>query len=130
MSAVALVLVAHGSPDPRWVRPLEDLRDRCGSVLGAERVGLAFLAHAPSLSEAIGPLVDAGAERIVVVAALLSAGGRHVRHDIPEAVALARREFPSLAIELVEGALGEQARVLDALAEAALACLGPDKQST
>lgn len=87
--------------------------------LGA-RVGLAYLAHAPSLVEVIGTLADAGHVRVVVVAALLSPGGRHVKQDIPEAVANARELRPELEIVLAEGALGDDPGVIAALAAASL----------
>jgi sirohydrochlorin cobaltochelatase len=119
MPEPALVLVAHGSPDPDWRRPLEQLHAMLTAQLGA-RVGLAYLAHAPSLAEVIGALADAGHLRVVVVAALLSPGGRHVKQDIPEAVAQARAARPELEIVLAEGALGDDPGVIAALAAASL----------
>jgi sirohydrochlorin cobaltochelatase len=120
MPEPALVLVAHGSPDPDWRRPLEQLHALLTAQLGP-RVGLAYLAHAPSLIDVISPLADAGHTRIVVVAALLSPGGRHVKQDIPEAVAHARALRPELEIVLAEGALGDDPGVIAALAAASLA---------
>lgn len=122
MSEPALVLVAHGSPDPDWRRPLEQLHAMLTAQLGA-RVGLAYLAHAPSLADVIGELADAGHMRVVVIAALLSPGGRHVKQDIPEAVAHARELRPELEIVLAEGALGDDPGVIAALAAASLAQL-------
>jgi sirohydrochlorin cobaltochelatase len=122
MPEPALVLVAHGSPDPDWRRPLEQLHAMLTGLLGP-RVGLAYLAHAPSLIDVINPLADAGHTRIVVVAALLSPGGRHVKQDIPEAVAHARALRPELEIVLAEGALGDDPGVIAALAAASLAHL-------
>jgi sirohydrochlorin cobaltochelatase len=122
MTEPALVLVAHGSPDPDWRRPLEQLHATLTAQLGA-RVGLAYLAHAPSVTEVIGALADAGHGRIVVVAALLSPGGRHVKQDIPEAVAQARALRPDLEIVLAEGALGDDPGVIAALAAASLVFL-------
>lgn len=120
----ALVLVAHGSPDPDWRRPLEALRDDLQRRLGEERVALAYLAHAPSIEDAIAKLSGAGHERIEVVAALLSPGGRHVKRDIPAAVDAARARFSELDIRLVPGALGDDPRVITALADATVDRLG------
>jgi sirohydrochlorin cobaltochelatase len=119
MAEPALVLVAHGSPDPDWRRPLEQLHETLTAQIG-ERVGLAYLSHAPSVIEVIHALADAGHVRIVVVAALLSPGGRHVKQDIPEAVAQARAARPELEIVLAEGALGDDPGVIAALAAASL----------
>lgn len=123
-AAPALLLVAHGSPDPDWRRPLEQLHARLAEQLG-EAVALAYLAQAPSVEQMIAELAARGHARIVVLAALLSPGGRHVKRDIPAAVDAAREAFPQLRIELVPGALGDDAGVIAALASAALARL-PD----
>jgi sirohydrochlorin cobaltochelatase len=119
MGEPALVLVAHGSPDPDWRRPLEQLHALLTAQIGP-RVGLAYLSHAPGIIEVIDALADAGHVRIVVVAALLSPGGKHVKQDIPEAVARAREHRPELEIALVEGALGDDPGVIAALVAASL----------
>lgn len=123
MADPALLLVAHGSPDPDWRRPLERLHVLLEAQLG-ERVGLAYLAHAPGVLEVIEALADAGHRRIVVVAALLSPGGKHVKQDIRDAVEQARERWPELEIELVPGALGDDPGVIAALAAAARSHLG------
>lgn len=122
MAEPALVLVAHGSPDPDWRRPLEQLHAQLEAQLGP-RVGLAYLAHPPGVVEVIEALADAGHSRVVVVAALLSPGGKHVKQDIPDVVAQARARRPELDIALVPGALGDDPGVIAALAAAALAHL-------
>lgn len=115
----ALILIAHGSPDPDWRRPLERLAELLAAELG-DAVALAYLAHPLSLEDAIAQLAQAGHRRVLVVAALLSPGGRHVKHDIPAAVAAARARFPTVELELSPGALGEDEPVLTALARASL----------
>jgi sirohydrochlorin cobaltochelatase len=119
MTDRALVLVAHGSPDPDWRRPLERLVALLGESLG-DAVALAYLAHAPAIDDAVATLHAAGYRRVLVVAALLSPGGRHVKVDIPEGVAAARERWPDVEIELVPGALGDDERVIAALAAASL----------
>ncbi len=119
MGEQGLVLVAHGSPDPDWRRPLERLVERLRRQLG-DAVALAYLAHPPSIGDAIAGLEQAGCRRVLVVAALLSPGGRHVKRDIPEAVEAARARFPNLEIALDPGALGDDEQVIAALARASL----------
>lgn len=119
MTDRALVLVAHGSPDPDWRRPLERLLANLSDSLG-DGVALAYLAHPPTIGDAIVSLDAAGYRRVLVVAALLSPGGRHVKVDIPEAVAAARAQFPEIEIDLAAGALGDDERVVAALAAASL----------
>lgn len=115
----ALILVAHGSPDPDWRRPLDRLVELLAVELG-NAVALAYLAHPPSIEDAIATLEQAGHRRVLVIAALLSPGGRHVKHDIPQAVEAAHARFPDVEIELAPGALGDDDRVLAALARASL----------
>jgi len=119
----ALLLVAHGSPDPDWRRPLEVLQRRLASVLGETRVGLAYLSQAPTVDAGVEALAAAGATHLRVVAALLSPGGRHIKVDLPATVEATRTRFPALRIELVSGALGEHPAVVAALAEASLEAL-------
>ena len=119
MTERALILVAHGSPDPDWRRPLERLIELLAVELG-DAVAVAYLAHAPSIEAVIASFEQAGHRRVLVVAALLSPGGRHVKQDIPDAVAAARARFPSVEIELAPGALGDDEQVLAALARASL----------
>jgi sirohydrochlorin cobaltochelatase len=115
----ALVLVAHGSPDPDWRRPLEQLAELLSAELG-DAVALAYLAHPPSIDDAIATLKQLGHRRVLVVAALLSPGGRHVKRDIPETVEAARARFPDVEISLEPGALGDDDQVIAALARASL----------
>lgn len=115
----ALILVAHGSPDPDWRRPLERIVERLAVELG-DAVALAYLAHPPSVDEAVEQLRQAGHRRILIAAALLSPGGRHVKQDIPAAVEAARVRYPELEIELDPGALGDDEQVIAALARASL----------
>lgn len=124
-TAPAIVLVAHGSPDPDWRRPLEALEERLAEHLGPRQVALAYLAHDPSISDAVAELAAAGHQRLTVVAALLSPGGRHVKRDIPAAVAAAAERFPEVELNLVPGALGDDARVISALFAATLERAAP-----
>lgn len=117
-----LLLVAHGSPDPDWRRPLEQLHALLAAQLG-ERVELAYLAQEPSVEQVVAQLAARGHQRVLVLAALLSPGGRHVKRDIPAAVEAARLAHPQLHIELADGALGDDPGVIAALASAALARL-------
>jgi sirohydrochlorin cobaltochelatase len=121
---VGLVLIAHGSPDPDWRRPLERVAALLGEQLGPDRVALAYLADAPHLDDALAELHANGLRRVVVIAALLSPGGKHVKVDIPAAVAAARERFTDVELELRSGALGDDDEVVAALAAASLRGLG------
>ncbi|MEM6292385.1 MAG: CbiX/SirB N-terminal domain-containing protein [Myxococcota bacterium] len=119
-----IVLIAHGSPDPDWRRPLERVAE-AANALSAERSGptvvLAYMEFiAPSLADVTAALVRDGATEVRVVAAFLSAGGRHLKRDVPKLVADVDAAHPGARIHLVPGALGDDDGVVAALAAAAL----------
>ncbi len=122
IDAPAIVLVAHGSPDHDWRRPLDRVLAMTRQQAPGTTVELAFLSHnEPSLEACCDAVVSNGAQHIRVIAAFLSAGGKHLKRDIPEQVAAIARRHPGVQIELVPGALGDDAAVVEALAAAALA---------
>ncbi|MER6557175.1 sirohydrochlorin chelatase [Streptomyces sp. NPDC001027] len=86
----ALVVVAHGSRDPRALSTVRALLD----VVRAERPGLAVhLGHIelnePLLTDTLAGL-DADGTTDAVLVPLLLARGHHVKRDIPETAARAR----------------------------------------
>lgn len=97
---VLLVLVAHGSRDPEWGRPLEELTANLAETLGTENVRLAYSQFAsPTLDEAV---TGAGPEirRVRVLPLFMTAHG-HVERDIRPAVDALRRAHESLEVELL-----------------------------
>ena len=80
-------------------------------------MALAYLERmTPTLEEAVARLVAGGARRIRVVPVFLAAGG-HVVDDLPQMVARLREQHAGAAIE-VAAPIGEQPRVIEAIAEA------------
>jgi erythronate-4-phosphate dehydrogenase len=119
--AEALVLVAHGSPDPDWGRPLALLRDRLRTLAPERRVDLAYLDHLqPSLAALAAELEASGIRDVVVLSAFLSPGGNHIKRDIPALVEEVARTHPQLRIRLVPGALGAEREAVEALARTAV----------
>lgn len=97
---VLLVLVAHGSRDPEWGRPLEELTANLAETLGTGNVRLAYSQFAsPTLDEAV---TGAGPEirRVRVLPLFMTAHG-HVERDIRPAVDALRRAHESLEVELL-----------------------------
>ena len=110
-----IVLFAHGSRDPQWAQPFEQICVRLRSTGFDVRV--AYLeSMQPNLGEAIAALVAAGASAVRVVPAFLGAGG-HVKQDLPRLVAEAARAHPEVKLTL-EKPIGEQPAVIDAIARA------------
>lgn len=116
----ALILLAHGSPDPAWMQPVEESAARIRAMAPDLAVRTAALEGWASLEEAVAALEAEGERVIRVVAYFLSPGGRHLRRDIPELVAAAQARHPALALSLAPGALGIEEEVKEALARAAL----------
>ena len=110
-----VVLFAHGSRDPEWARPFEDIRDRVRARRPELPVSLAYLeAMRPSLEEAVADLVARGASSITVFPLFLAQGG-HLKHDVPQLLEAIRARHGGLPIGL-EAVLGDVAQMRDAIA--------------
>ena len=119
MPSRALILLAHGSRDPRWAEPFQRLARDVGSAAPA-KVRLAYMEFArPTLAEVVAELAAEGIRQARLLP-LFMAGGAHVARDIPEQVAAARSAHPGLAIEVLPP-IGENPRVFALLAEIAAA---------
>lgn len=119
--APAVVLLAHGSPDPDWSAPLRQVLMAMRTQAPDRAVELAFVDHiAPSLETCVRDLIAKEHQDIVVIAAFLSAGGKHLKRDIPVLVATLAAELGQVSLRLLPGALGDDPMVIEALADAAL----------
>jgi sirohydrochlorin cobaltochelatase len=96
-----LILFVHGSRDPRWRRPFEELTAGIQADVGRERVRLAYMEFAaPTLMDAAEGAVHDGVSRLRLFPIFL-AGGAHVDRDIPEQISAVRARFPGLEIEVL-----------------------------
>lgn len=129
--AEPIIVIAHGSPDPDWRRPVQALEHRLRQLAPDRPVHVAYMEHAePSLEEVAKALAEAGHPRAIVVAAFLSPGGRHIKRDLPELVTNTNDAIEGITLTLVPGALGEHPEVIDALAHAALGAAGAQGSDT
>lgn len=109
----ALVLIAHGSPDPRAARCTSIIAERVQDAWREGPVIAAFIEHdEPRLDAAVHGLELSGERHIIVVPLLLSRAF-HGRVDVPAAVASAR-VTASAAIACAE-VIGADERLLPAL---------------
>jgi sirohydrochlorin ferrochelatase len=109
----AVILLAHGSPDPRSVEATHALAATLESRTFGTTVRAAFLDHAtPTLEELAVELSRAGFELAIVVPAFLSTAF-HVRVDVPDAV-LRAEEASGLHLEVAEP-IGPDGALLAAL---------------
>ncbi len=106
-----LVLLAHGSKDPRWRAPFERLSGELQAGLGQGKVRLAYM-------EFTGPtLMDVACECVgqmtlqLRILPLFMAVGAHLATDIPEQVAAVRGQFPQITVKVLPP-VGEDPRLL------------------
>jgi len=123
--AQAIVLIGHGSPDPDWAAPVEEVARTIQAKRPDCPVATAYLSGGEaSLDHALTQVTQRGAREVSILACLLSAGGRHVKQDLPQLVASAKHRWPEVVLTLQPGALGSDPVVLAALATAALTSVG------
>lgn len=101
MRESCLVLLAHGSRNPNWRAPFDDLLASLRKETGEDRVHLAYMQMAsPSLSDVVRALASKGVQTVRILPLLMS-GGNHAHEDIPDEAATLRAEHPGLTIEIM-----------------------------
>jgi sirohydrochlorin cobaltochelatase len=119
MMSRAVILFGHGSRDPLWRLPMETVAARLRAMQPATAVRCAYLElDAPSLPDAAMELVAGGASHLTIVPMFLGTG-RHAREDLPPMMETLRKRYPSVTFVL-QKPIGEDARVLDLIAQIAL----------
>ncbi|MEU0148015.1 sirohydrochlorin chelatase [Streptomyces sp. NPDC006288] len=131
MSAPVLLVVAHGSRDPRHAATVHALTARVRSLRSGLRVESGFLDfNAPSVPGVLERLAAEGADEVVALPLLLTRAF-HAKADIPSVLDEARARLPRLRISQA-GVLGPSPLLNSALeqrlAEAGLS--SADKAST
>lgn len=105
-----LVLLAHGSKDPRWRIPFEQILSAVQDQVGEDRVRLAYMEFiAPTLTDVARACAERGILNLRVFPLFLAMGA-HLATDIPRQAEEVRAQFPVLKIEVLK-ALGEDSRV-------------------
>lgn len=123
-----LILFAHGSRDPEWRRPFEELAGGLQRDLGQDRVRLAYMEFAkPDLVEAAAELAHRGIRRIRLLPLFL-AGGAHVANDIPQQVGEIMDRFPGLEVEVLSP-IGEDRRLVSLMRDIAAESARPGPRS-
>lgn len=117
----AWVLLAHGSSDPAWGKPFELLAEEVKRHAPSVTCRLCFMgSSSPSLPQVLEALrAQGGIERVLVFPLFLSAGGVHMKHDVPELVENAKRDFPEFLFKSAS-TIGEHPLVQHAMVAAVL----------
>lgn len=114
-----LVLVAHGSRDPKWRASVESMTEALQAEVGVEKVRLAYMDHTPpTLDDVVAEAVERGVVRVRVLPLFLANEG-HVDRDIRPLVEQLRERERSVEIELLP-ALAEHGSFRAFLAKIAL----------
>ncbi len=115
----AVIVLAHGSRDPLWSLPVEELARQIAAQDSSTSVLCAYLElRQPDLGSAAQQLVAAGA-RTVRVLPLFFGIGKHAREDLPLRMAELGRAHPAVCFEQLPIA-GEDPRLRLLLAQMAL----------
>ena len=115
----ATILFGHGSRDPLWRVPIDMVAQRMLAIDPQCCVRCAFLEiTAPDLASTTAELAALGVSSITIVPMFLGVG-RHAREDLPLLVAALQNDYPAVRF-LLQPSVGEDARVVDLLAQIAL----------
>lgn len=119
----AVVVVAHGSKDADWKKPLEKMLHTLKREQPSLHFELGFLeSDEPRLTSVLEGFAKNGFTQIRVVPAFFSAGGVHMKQDLPQIVNAFAKSNPNVQVKLLR-ALGESERFQTALALSALEAL-------
>ncbi|MDQ0590977.1 sirohydrochlorin chelatase [Variovorax paradoxus] len=117
-NAKGIVLLAHGSRDERWRKPIEAVAARVTALDPQARVACAYMElAAPDLRTAAAALIASGA-KVVRVVPLFLGMGKHAREDLPLQVEALRQAWPQVDFQLA-AIVGEEPELIDLLARIA-----------
>lgn len=96
-----LILIAHGSREPRWLASVEGLTESLQAEHGQDRVRLAYMQCAsPTLAEVVSDDAESGHTKFRVLPLFLTLGG-HVARDIQRLVDEVRLARPDIHVQLL-----------------------------
>ncbi|MCC5881813.1 MAG: CbiX/SirB N-terminal domain-containing protein [Halomonas sp.] len=110
----SLILLAHGSSDPKWRAPFERLHDALAARMQVS-LKLAYMELSePSLESTVAELAASGVRRAEILP-LFFAAGRHLRKDVPAQVEALQSLHPGMDLKLLPP-VGEHPAFIEALA--------------
>lgn len=108
----SLILLAHGSKDPKWCKSFEPLVVE-GRDLPLHLAYMDFIE--PSLATITQELANDGINMIKVLPLFMSSGG-HTDKDIPEQVNKLKLQFPNITFEILPP-IGEHSKIVTSMKE-------------
>lgn len=98
----AILLVSHGSKEPKAREEIELLLRRLKEKSGITIMEAAFLEiESPDIPEGIRRCVKKGASEIIVLLNFLNSG-KHASRDIPKIIDKARRDYPDIRFRITQ----------------------------
>lgn len=114
-----VIVFAHGSRDPLWRQPVEQIAQAIGNRQAGVVARCAYLELCePSLTAVAAELAAQGVTTIRVLP-LFFGMGKHAREDLPQLMANLRQTYPHITFLLLPTA-GENPQLLRVLADMAL----------
>jgi sirohydrochlorin cobaltochelatase len=116
MSEKALILLVHGSRDPKWLEPFESIASDVSKKSADTQIAIASLQYSqPDLKQSITALAEKGTKSIRVLPFFISTKG-HVLKDVPPVIEEVKKSFPNLEIKVLD-AIGEMPEIQTAFRE-------------
>jgi sirohydrochlorin cobaltochelatase len=113
------ILLAHGSRDPQWKKPIEAVASQIRQIAPTVAVRCAYLeATTPDLASSAAELAGMGIVEISVVPLFMGIG-KHAREDLPVLLATLRANHPKITFDL-RPSLGEEPRIIELIARIAV----------
>ncbi|MCO4787155.1 MAG: CbiX/SirB N-terminal domain-containing protein [Marinomonas atlantica] len=117
-----IILLAHGSSDPRWKIPFEQLLASVTGVVSEDKVTLAYMELCkPSIEDVLAILPPETAN--IAVFPLFFAQGRHLRVDVPKQLEELNTEQRTLTLL---NPIGDDPEVVSAMEKAITSKLTDD----
>ncbi|WP_296448830.1 sirohydrochlorin chelatase [Rhodoferax sp. UBA5149] len=118
-TARGTILLAHGSRDPLWRKPIEAVASQIREIAPEVQVRCAYLElSTPDLPTSAAELAVLGVTAITVVPLFLGVG-RHAREDLPRLMVTLQASHPQVVFSL-RPAIGEEAQIIELMARIAL----------
>ncbi len=114
-----LILLAHGSRDPRWQQPFEALTQQLQTQVGEAQVKLAYMEMAsPTLMDIGKASIAEGITTFTILPLFMAAGG-HVSKDIPRLANELKQADDNITVTVLPP-VGEHPLIVDTMAQIAL----------
>ncbi|MBU3724680.1 MAG: cobalamin biosynthesis protein CbiX [Burkholderiaceae bacterium] len=118
MHRTGILLLAHGSRDPKWRAPFESIEQITRDAASGPVIVSFLESMQPDFIAGVRELAGQAVEVIRVVPVFLAAGA-HLRQDLPKLVEEAQSEFPGLTFQVLP-AIGETEEIQRSIARYAV----------